>query len=134
MTTLPDHDEVRAKLAAIEHERWSDWQVWCHKILRENCPSPELEKVLERWDRQIATPYDQLSDSEKASDMEQVDRYWPIILDLIAAEVAKGELYGRLHENIEQFQAGAISAQYYSDRHQAITGSLQALKRTGAAE
>ena len=43
------------KLADIEHQRWASWQKWCHKILRENCPSLELEKVLERWDKQIKT-------------------------------------------------------------------------------
>lgn len=80
--------ELREKLAAIEHERWADWQKWCHKVLRENCPSPELEKVLERWDTQIATPYEQLTDREKASDMEQVDRYWPLI-DTYAAQMCR---------------------------------------------
>lgn len=72
---------LRQQLAAIEHERWSDWQRWCHKILRENLGNDniELERVLERWEVQIATPYKMLSDAEKASDMEQVDRYWPLI-------------------------------------------------------
>ena len=77
-------EEIREKLAEIEHERWSDWQAWCHKILRENCPSPELEAVLERWDRQIATPYKDLSEAEKQSDREQVDRYLPLIQSLIS--------------------------------------------------
>ena len=72
-------DELFEKLAEIEHQRWSDWQSWCHKILRENCPSPELEKVLERWDKQIATPYSELSEQEKDSDRDQVMRYWDLI-------------------------------------------------------
>ena len=72
--------ELRDKLAAIEHERWADWQAWCHNVIRENSPSPETLKVLERWDKQIATPYAELTEREKASDMEQVDRYWPLIL------------------------------------------------------
>ena len=67
------------QLADIEHQRWADWQKWCHKILRENCPSPELEKVLERWDKQIATSYNDLSEKEKDSDREQVMRYWNLI-------------------------------------------------------
>ena len=71
--------ELKEELANIEHERWSDWQKHCHKVLRENCPSPELEKVLERWDRQIATPYSELSEKEKDSDREQVERYWHLI-------------------------------------------------------
>jgi hypothetical protein len=73
--------ELVEKLAAIEHERWSDWQAWCHKILRENCPSPELEKVLARWDKQIATKYADLSEVEKESDREQVARYLPLIAE-----------------------------------------------------
>lgn len=73
-------EELREKLAAIEHERWADWQKWCHQVLRENMgANADLEKILERWDRQIATPYSELSDQEKASDMEQVDRYWHLI-------------------------------------------------------
>lgn len=72
-------DELREQLAAIEHERWADWQRWCHKVLRENNPSPEIGDVLERWDRQIETPYTELSEKEKDSDREQVDRYWHLI-------------------------------------------------------
>ena len=67
------------KLASVEHTRWVDWQKWCHKILRENCPSPELEKVLERWDKQIATDYKDLSERTKDEDRKQVMRYWDLI-------------------------------------------------------
>ena len=76
--------ELREKLAKIEHQRWSDWQKWCHKVLRENCPSPELEVVLKRWDKQIKTEYKDLTEKEKQSDREQVDRYLPIILEAIS--------------------------------------------------
>lgn len=75
------------KLAAIEHERWSDWQAWCHKVLREqlnpNGVNNDLEDVLKRWDKQIATPYDKLSEQEKWSDREQVMRYWPLIQEWV---------------------------------------------------
>ena len=79
MTPTEQDNELREKLAAIEHERWADWQKWVHKVLREANPSPEIGDILERWDRQIETPYEQLTDREKASDMEQVDRYWQLI-------------------------------------------------------
>ena len=79
MTPTEQDKELREKLAAIEHQRWADWQKWVHKVLREANPSPEIGDILERWDRQIETPYEKLSDREKASDMEQVDRYWPLI-------------------------------------------------------
>ena len=85
-------DDLMETLADIEHQRWADWQAWCHKILRENCPSPELEKVLERWDKQIATPYKDLSEQEKQSDRDQVNRYLPIIYSLLMDVIGSAEL------------------------------------------
>lgn len=72
-------EETFEKLADIEHQRWADWQKWCHEVLRKECPSPELEKVLKRWDRQINTPYSELTEKEKDSDRRQVRRYWKIV-------------------------------------------------------
>lgn len=94
--TLPTEQdkELREKLAAIEHERWADWQKWVHKVLREANPSPEIGDILERWDRQIETPYEKLSEREKASDMEQVDRYW----QLITADRKRVALEARIDE------------------------------------
>jgi len=71
--------KIFEKLASIEHDRWSEWQCWCHTILRKECPSKELERVLVRWDRQIATPYVKLSKREKDKDRDQVMRYWNLI-------------------------------------------------------
>ena len=68
-------EEFVEKGADLEHDRWLRWQKWCHKVLRENCPSPELEKVLERWDKQIATPYSKLSEAEKESDRKETRNY-----------------------------------------------------------
>lgn len=61
--------------ADLEHKRWSRWQAHCHKVLRELCPSLELEKVLERWDRQIATDFADLTDREKDMDRKEVQDY-----------------------------------------------------------
>lgn len=79
-------EKLKETLAKIEHQRWSDWQSWCHKVLRENCPSKKLEKVLKRWDKQIATPYSELSEKEKDSDRKQVDRYWELIAQELKRE------------------------------------------------
>jgi hypothetical protein len=35
--------------------------------------------LVRQWDGQIERPYNELSDSEKNSDREQVDRYLPLI-------------------------------------------------------
>jgi hypothetical protein len=76
-------DELFEKLAAIEHERWADWQRYCHKTLRENLKEPvgglQLDEVLSRWEFQINTPYNNLTEQEKDSDREQVMRYWYLI-------------------------------------------------------
>ncbi|MEE9611966.1 MAG: hypothetical protein V3W19_11975 [Desulfatiglandales bacterium] len=73
--------ELFEKLAAIEHERWSDWQKWvhnrCHEVSDGSLiiPGPYVKQ----WKRQIATPYAELSEEEKESDRDQVRRYWHLI-------------------------------------------------------
>lgn len=69
------------KLAAIEHERWSHWQRYMHsKGSRQADGSLVLPaELVERWDRQAATDYDDLSANEKESDRQQVNRYLPTI-------------------------------------------------------
>jgi hypothetical protein len=76
--------ELRDTLAAIEHQRWASWQAWLHaQGTRHEDGSITLpaDRVA-AWERQIATPYEALSDRERASDLEQVDRYWPLLVDL----------------------------------------------------
>lgn len=73
MTATP----LREQLAAIEHERWADWQRWMHdQCARNDDGSLTIPaELVERWERQIAAPYAELSEREKESDREQVDRY-----------------------------------------------------------
>lgn len=83
--------EVFEKLAAIEHERWADWQKYLHskcvKVIdvddekgTENLREVTLPiELFKQWERQIATPYEELSEVEKESDREQVRRYWDLI-------------------------------------------------------
>ena len=83
--------KLKELLAALEHERWADWQKYCHNIIRGTIATGgSLEEVLSRWDRQIVTPYMALTEEEKQSDREQVDRYWPLIQawgnDLVASK------------------------------------------------
>ena len=72
--------EIKEKLAAVEHERWASWQNYLHSFLTWGGTDWHLPNdKKEQWQRQIETPYSQLSDEEKASDMREVDRYWPLI-------------------------------------------------------
>jgi hypothetical protein len=68
-------------LAAKEHERWAHWQRYLHDQC-ERLPDGSLvipSVLVGRWEKQIATPYERLTDQEKDSDREQVQQYLPII-------------------------------------------------------
>lgn len=92
-------DKLREKLAAIEHERWSDWQRYMHSLCVRLPVTHDLVILghhYGQWERQINTPYANLSAEEKASDMEQVDRYWPLI------ETYLNETYGEGYQDALQ--------------------------------
>lgn len=98
-------EELKEKLADIEHQRWSHWQEYCNKVLREQVPKLGLEKVLERWDRQINTPYAELSEKEKQSDRNQVERYWGLIeeyLDQTGREDVRKDTHDPLVEELKE--------------------------------
>lgn len=72
--------DLYERLAAIEHERWADWQRYVHGLCyrhQDGLIIPAMQAA--RWERQINTPYADLTEAEKDSDREQVDRYWPLI-------------------------------------------------------
>ena len=89
---------IKEELAAIEHERWSDWQTWMHQCAYTDYDAEGktiycyTEEQISRWDKQITTPYSELTEKEKKSDMDQVDRYWPIIEAYIAERLEEREL------------------------------------------
>jgi hypothetical protein len=70
------------RLAAIEHERWSHWQRYLHSKGRVEADGSLTlpAELVSKWARQMATPYAALSDEEKQSDRDQVDRYLPVVL------------------------------------------------------
>jgi hypothetical protein len=84
-------EELIEQLAAIEHERWADWQRYLHS----KCERADTwddgslvigggglvipAELVEHWERQIATPYAELTEAEKESDREQVRRYLHLV-------------------------------------------------------
>jgi hypothetical protein len=84
--------EFVEKGADLEHTRWAKWQAYLHSkcVEHENgkgewvCFPAELYK---RWERQINTPYAELSEAEKESDREQVRPYLPLISHTIDSAV-----------------------------------------------
>jgi len=79
-----DDNALYEKLADIEHQRWSHWQSYMHS----QCEKQEDGSLLipahlvENWERQIITPYADLSEKEKQSDRDQVNGYWHLIIPL----------------------------------------------------
>ena len=74
-------DDLLERLAALEHERWSRWQRYMHSKATKR-PDGSLvipSDLATQWERQLATPYAQLSEKEKESDREQVRKYLPVI-------------------------------------------------------
>jgi hypothetical protein len=67
---------IRDRLAALEHEQWAHWTGYLLDHL-----TPEN---VERWRKQIDTPYEHLSEAEKQSDREWADR----VLELLRASAA----------------------------------------------
>lgn len=73
--------ELLEKLAAAEHERWAHWQRYLHQ---QCTPGPDGSltipaDLVRRWTVQIDTPYADLTQAEKDSDRDQVERYLPLI-------------------------------------------------------
>ena len=80
-------DGLVEELSTIEHERWSHWQRYLHnKGLRQPDGSLVLPvDLVEHWDKQMNTRYENLSDDEKESDREQVRKYLPLIAAALTA-------------------------------------------------
>jgi ribosome modulation factor len=67
---------MRELIAAVQHEIWAHWM----KYLFSKCPLNDQgqrvipAELVERWQRQIDTPYAELSGMERDSDRRQADK------------------------------------------------------------
>ena len=75
-------------LAHIEHDRWSHWQKYMHAKGSRQADGSLLipADLVAQWDRQIATPYAELSGKEKESDRDQVRKYLPAIIEALSTK------------------------------------------------
>ena len=70
-TSLMGTPSLRERLAALEHKQWAHWTRYLLDHL-----TPENTEL---WRRQIDTPYEELSESEKDSDREWADQVLRIV-------------------------------------------------------
>lgn len=83
------------KGADIEHTRWSKWQEYFFDACEIESEDAEIvvmklpRERYDRWMRQIATPYAELSEQEKESDRREVRSYLPLIRSLLATTHAQ---------------------------------------------
>ena len=93
---------LREQLADQEHERWSGWM----KYLFSQCTKDEFGNIMisliyaERWQRQIGTPYSELSEEEKDSDRKEADNTLRL-LDPFLEKQGKQERNAARREDIE---------------------------------
>ena len=83
-------DDVRERLAEYAHEAWAGWMKYLfekgYEDFIERPGDGRLERVYImpewarlRWQRQMETPYDELPESEKASDRAEADKMLTIL-------------------------------------------------------
>jgi hypothetical protein len=77
---------------------------------------------MSRWDIQAEKPYSRLSKKEKASDMEQVDRYWPLIEAYTTNKIIEELERMKSHREFIYWGDGATSDldQYLDNRIKAL--------------
>lgn len=76
-------EELREKLAEYAHEAWSGWMKYMFdKTLPEKLYNGEVipRDLVKRWQRQMNTPYAELSEEEKESDRLKADRMLEIVM------------------------------------------------------
>jgi len=64
-------DNIREQLADYAHDAWSGWM----RYLFDNWNQTNID----RWRRQMTTPYAELSEKEKESDRKEADRIMEIV-------------------------------------------------------
>jgi hypothetical protein len=79
-------DRLTEALAGVEHERWSHWQRYMHSKCERSSDGSLMipSELVDQWERQLTTPYSDLSEAEKESDRDQVRRYLPLILTALS--------------------------------------------------
>lgn len=74
-------NELREKLAGLAHEQWSGWMryLFDNGIFNNDGTWTMPAWAVERWGRQMRTPYSELSEDERNSDRNEADKMLAVI-------------------------------------------------------
>lgn len=72
---------MREKLADLCHKQWSGWleYMFSKGVFNNDGSWTMPTKFVERWRRQMATPYSNLSQSEQDSDRNEADKFLAVM-------------------------------------------------------
>ena len=101
------------RLASKEHDKWSSWMkhLFGKSMLMGDGSVVIPEENVDRWKRQMSTPYDQLTETEQGSDRKVVQEFFVVLIEGIAIrhyQCWSGELLKNCEENLSRFQRWAI--------------------------
>jgi len=123
--TPPERDILRETLADEAHKAWIRWMAYLSSKVYDQgtqhvtgepfsagCIS---EALVERWKRQMATPYFMLPEDEKQSDLEQADRAIRVMLYTVD-RLGVGALLGRLAEDAKKAGSAELARELRAAR------------------
>jgi hypothetical protein len=72
---------MREIIARVQHEIWAHWMNYLFMVSMRNEDGSYTipASLVDRWKRQMYTPYEQLSAREQKSDLEQADKVMEVI-------------------------------------------------------
>jgi hypothetical protein len=108
--------DLRTALGDLQHKIWAHWmtylfnQCYSDALHHPGCKIIPANKV-ERWTRQIQTPYTELPEIEQASDLRQADK----VISVLAVQKQKDvEFLVELRGHVEKTIAADIVSQTHA--------------------
>ena len=104
MKYIPDElNGVRTQFADIAHESWAGWMTFLFNVsvMRDDgCVVIPAGRVA-RWQKQIRTPYNSLSEDEQASDLIEADKYLSVMQPMLTRRDAWELTYKNMLAGVE---------------------------------
>jgi hypothetical protein len=108
---------VREELAAYAHESWSGWMEYLFRNSEVDASGAATipPSLVERWMRQMGTPYAQLPEGEKESDRAEADKMLAIMQEAI--DVYCDALYKQAYaeQNVDMCRASSLAKRVLAD-------------------